>query len=323
MNTLIAAFVFLAGLVFGSFLNVCIYRIPLALPEPSPEESRFRVLFTSFAAWKAVSTPARSACPRCGHTIRWYDNLPLLSWLLLRRRCRDCGARISSRYATVELLTAVLFLVCCVRFGISVVTLKFCIFGFLLIGLIFTDAEHRLLPDAFTVPGIFLGVIFSSLSPLNDVATQYLPGMLNSRLSWRLLSLLDSLLGAAVGAGFIFGCALAYKLARGHEGMGRGDVKLMAMVGTFLGIKLTILTIFGGSLLGALFGLAMIPLVWIKRLRRRLRRNRETLSVARRRAWTSATLVRYYAIPFGVFLGAVALLAVFVGNDLLRWYWTL
>jgi leader peptidase (prepilin peptidase)/N-methyltransferase len=323
VDTLIAAFVFLAGLVFGSFLNVCIYRIPLALLEPAAEESPFCILLTGFAAWKAVSTPVRSACPRCGHTIRWYDNLPLLSWLLLGRRCRDCGARISARYAAVESLTAMLFLACYLSFGLSLVTLKFCIFGFLLIGLIFTDAEHRLLPDAFTVPGVLLGLIFSPLSPVNDLATRYLPGMLNPRLSWRLLSFFDSLLGTAVGAGFIFGCGLAYRLARGREGMGLGDVKLMAMVGAFLGAKLTVLTIFAASILGSVFGLTMVPVVWVKRLRRRVRRNGETFPVARRRAWTSAKLVRYYAIPFGVFLGAVALFAMFVGNDLLRWYWRL
>ena len=312
----------MTGLVFGSFLNVCIYRIPLALPE-AESESPCRILYASFAAWKVVNSPARSACPRCGHTIRWYDNLPVLSWLLLRGRCRDCAARISARYATVESLTALVFLACYLRFGLSLVTLKFSIFGFLLIGLIFTDAETRLLPDAFTIPGILAGVMFSVLSPLNDVATQYLPGMFNSRLSGRWLSLLDSLLGAAVGAGFIFACGLIYKVARGREGMGRGDVKLMAMVGAFVGIRLTILTIFGASVLGSVFGLLLIPLVWIKRLRRRLRRNREAFPVARRRAWISAKLVRYYAIPFGVFLGAVALFAVFMGNHLLRWYWRL
>jgi leader peptidase (prepilin peptidase)/N-methyltransferase len=312
----------MTGLVFGSFLNVCIYRIPLALPE-AESESPCRILHASFAAWKVVNTPARSACPRCGHTIRWYDNLPVLSWLLLRGRCRDCGARISARYATVESLTALVFLACYLRFGLSLVTLKFSIFGFLLIGLIFTDAETRLLPDAFTIPGILAGAIFSVLSPVNDVATQYLSGTLNSGLSGRLLSLLDSLLGAAAGAGFIFACGLIYKIARGREGMGQGDVKLMAMIGAFVGIRLTILTIFGASVLGSVFGLLLIPLVWIKRLLRRLRRNREAFPVARRRAWISAKLVRYYALPFGVFLGAVALLAVFIGHDLLRWYWRL
>jgi leader peptidase (prepilin peptidase)/N-methyltransferase len=147
--------------------------------------------------------------------------------------------------------------------------------------------------------------------------------MFDWRQSWRWLSFLDSLCGAALGAGFILGSGLIYKLARGREGMGFGDVKLMAMIGAFLGIKLTVLTIFGASLLGAVFGMAMLPLVWAKRLRRRLRRNRESLAAARRRAWTSAKFVRYYALPFGVFLGAVALLAVFIGDTFLRWYWRL
>jgi leader peptidase (prepilin peptidase)/N-methyltransferase len=221
------------------------------------------------------------------------------------------------------LLTAALFLASYLRFGLTWDTLKFSVLAFLLIGLIFTDAEHRLLPDAFTIPGTLLGLIFSVLVPVNDVVTLYLPSTFALRHSWRLLSFVDALAGAVVGGGFIFGCGLAYKLARGREGMGLGDVKLMVLIGAFLGVKLTVLTIFGASILGSVFGLAMLPLVWVKRLRRRLRCNRESFARARRRAWTSAKLVRYYAIPFGVFLGAVALLAVFKGNSFLRWYWSL
>jgi leader peptidase (prepilin peptidase)/N-methyltransferase len=202
--------------------------------------------------------------------------------------------------------------------------LKFCVFGFLILGLIFTDAETKLLPDKLTLPGLALGIIFSLLVPVNDVASQFLPGMVNlpfsADLSARLLSLLDSLLGAALGASFIYGAGAAYLRWRGAEGMGFGDVKLMGMVGAFLGIKLTILTIFAASLAGSLFGLTTVLMVWIKRTRRFTRRL-PNLQAARRRGWQSAQMVyRHYQMPFGVFLGSMALLALFVGNQFLHWY---
>jgi leader peptidase (prepilin peptidase)/N-methyltransferase len=139
-------------------------------------------------------------------------------------------------------------------------------------------------------------------------------------LSSHLLSLLDSLLGAALGASFIYGAGAVYLRWRGAEGMGFGDVKLMAMVGAFLGIKLTVFTIFTASLAGSLFGLTTVLLVWIKRTRRFARRL-ANLQAARRRGWQSAQMVyRHYQMPFGVFLGSMALLALFVGNQFLRWY---
>ena len=319
MSTLYAAFAFLFGLAFGSFLNVCIYRIPLALPEEAPGESWLRSLARGVAAWRAVQTPSRSFCPNCHHSIRWFDNLPVLSWLLLRGRCRDCRARIRFRYTAVELLTAVLFLVSYLRSGPTLETGKFCVFAFLVIGLIFADAEHRLLPDAFTAPGALLGIIFSALVPLTGLA-HYLPLFVSKPLPPPLPSLLDSLLGALIGAAFIFGSGLAYRLARGHEGMGLGDVKMMAMIGAFLGLKLALLTIFLASLFGSLFGAFLFLSVWVKRWRRLLRR-RQASRAAARRAWISAQLVRYYAIPFGVFLGIAALFSSFLGDAAFQWYW--
>lgn len=315
-----AALAFLFGLAFGSFLNVCIYRIPLALPEEEPGEPAWRSLLGSLAAWKAVSKPARSFCPRCRRPIRWYDNIPVFSWLLLRGRCRDCGVRISFRYAAVELLTAGLFLACLVRFGAGWEAVKYCVFSFLLLGLIFTDAEHKLLPDAYTIPGLLLGLLFSLPVPVADVITGSASLAFGWPPPWTLLSLADAVLGAAVGAGFIYGAGLLYKLVRRQEGMGLGDVKLLAMIGAFLGLRLTILTIFGATLLGAAFGGFLLVWVWVKRLRRHLRRGRESGAAAWRRAWISAQMVRYYAIPFGVFLGTVAILSVFWGHDVLRWY---
>jgi leader peptidase (prepilin peptidase)/N-methyltransferase len=156
------------------------------------------------------------------------------------------------------------------------------------------------------------------------MASQFLPGIVNlpfsAELSTRLFSLLDSLLGAALGASFIYGAGAAYLRWRGTEGMGFGDVKLMAMVGAFLGIKLTIFTIFAASLAGSLFGLSTVLVVWMKRTRRFMRR-RLSLQASRLRGWQSAQMVyRHYQMPFGVFLGSMALLALFLGNRFLSWY---
>jgi leader peptidase (prepilin peptidase) / N-methyltransferase len=297
-----ASAIFFIGLAFGSFLNVCIYRLPLGL---------------------SVVTP-RSACPGCKRPIAFYDNMPVLSWLILRGRCRNCKIKISPRYLFIELLTGVLFLGCYAYFGLTSASLKYCAFGFLLLGLIFTDAETKLLPDKLTLPGLALGIIFSLLVPVNDVASQFLPNVLSlpfsAELSARILSLADSLLGAALGASFIYGAGAVYLRWRGAEGMGFGDVKLMAMIGAFLGMKLTIFTIFTASLAGSLFGLATVLMVWIKRTHRFTRRL-ANLTAARRRGWQSAQMVyRHYQMPFGVFLGSMALLALFVGNQFLRWY---
>ncbi|MFB3915621.1 MAG: A24 family peptidase [Terriglobales bacterium] len=304
MDPFFAAAFFLFGLIFGSFLNVCIYRLPRD---------------------KSVVTP-RSACPNCGHLIRAYDNIPVLSWIILGGRCRDCRGRISPRYSIVELLSGGLFLASYAQFGLTLAALKYCVFAYLLLGLIFTDAETKLLPDKLTLPGLALGLLFSVLVPLDDVVAQMLPAVAGpgSMPPWRLHSLGDALVGAALGAGFIYGSGMVYKLARGVEGMGFGDVKLMAMVGAFLGATLTIFTIFAASIAGALYGLSMIPVVWVKRTRRRMRRGHEPAATARRRAWNSAKKVyRYYAMPFGVFLGTIAILAAFFGEDVLHWYWRL
>lgn len=302
MDPIFASAIFLLGLAFGSFLNVCIYRLPLGLSVVKP----------------------RSACPKCKQPIALYDNLPVLSWLILRGRCRHCQEKISSRYLLIEFLTGLLFLACYWYFGEALPTLKYCTFAFLLLGLIFTDAETKLLPDRMTLPGLALGVAFSLLVPLNDLASQFLPGMVNLPFSddvaAHLLSLLDSLLGAAVGAAFIYGAGAIYLRWRHMEGMGFGDVKLMAMVGAFLGIKLTVLTIFTASLAGSLFGLTTVFVVWLKRTRRFMRRL-ASAQEARRRGWQSAQMVyRHYQMPFGVFLGSMALAALFFGNQFLHWY---
>jgi leader peptidase (prepilin peptidase)/N-methyltransferase len=260
--------------------------------------------------------------------IAFYDNFPVVSWLLLGGRCRHCKARIAIRYVLVELLTGLVFFACYAFFGWTLALLKFCSFAFLIIGLIFTDAETHLLPDALTLPGLFLGLIFSFFVPVNDLASQLLPGIVSmpvsSDITTRLLSFGDALLGAAAGAAFIYGAGAIYLRARGVEGMGFGDVKLMAMVGAFLGIKLTVLTIFTASIAGSLFGLWTVFIVWIKRTRRRISRHHESPREARQHAWDSARIaLRRHQMPFGVFLGAMAMAAAFYGDRLLHWYWGL
>ena len=323
MEPFLEVAIFALGLCFGSFLNVCIYRLPRE---------------------KSVVTP-RSACPHCGDPIPLYHNLPVLSWLILRGKCRSCKQPISPRYLVIELLTGLLFLGCYAHFGLTLAMLKCVVLGYLLLGLVFTDAETKLLPDAMTLPGLALGIGFSLIVPVNDLASRIIPGLVSpamrSEISWRIWSLSDSLLGAAVGASFLYGAAAIYLRARGVEGMGFGDVKLMALIGAFLGTKLTVLTIFAASLTGSLFGLSMVLAVWIKRFRR-IEAHATSLATsagissntsspisssssandARRRAWKSARLaLRYYEMPFGVFLGGMALLSFLFGNRLLHWYW--
>ena len=318
-DPILAIAIFLFGLAFGSFLNVCIYRLPLRAF--SDEELAARGIERKKLS---IVTPA-SACPHCKTPIRFYDNIPVLSWLILGGRCRKCRAPITPRYLAVELVTALLFVACYARFGESWFTLKFCVFCFLLLGLIFTDAETRLLPDGLTLTGLGLGLAFSLLVPVDDLSLWLLvttfPRALHFPMALRLFSLAGALVGAALGAGFIWGAGAAYKWLRGREGMGFGDVKLMAMVGAFLGLKLTLFTLLGASVVGALFGLGAVVVVWIKRTRRRQARHREDAGTSRRRAWRSAmVLAQAYAIPFGIFLGGMALLATFFGDAAMNWY---
>jgi len=315
-STFLGAAVFLFGLVFGSFLNVCIHRLALACY--NDEELAARGIRRQDLS---IVAPA-SACPRCHHPIRPYDNVPVLSWLLLRARCRDCQAPISPRYAIVELLTGLLFLFCFLTFGPSLAMLKYCVFSFLILGLVFTDAEHKLLPDTLTLTGLGFGILFSFLVRVDSTITLLLTRWLSIPFpSWQWPSVVDAALGAMVGASFIYGAGAIYFHARGVEGMGFGDVKLMAMIGAFLGVKLTVLTIFAASLLGTCFGLGAMFVVWIRRTQRRISRSHESAALARKRAWKSARLVyRRYEMPFGVFLGTTAVAAVFFGDRLWSWY---
>ena len=293
LNRVFGGVVFAFGLIFGSFLNVCIYRMPRGLSVVSP----------------------RSACPTCGKQIAAYDNIPVLSWLLLRGRCRACHTRITPRYMIVELLLGLLFLACFAEFGLRLETLKWCSFSFLLLGLVFTDAETHLLPDKLTLPGLALGIAWSLLVAVPGPLGFYY----DRSASPALLSLGDALIGAAVGAGFIYGTAAIYLRLRGAEGMGMGDVKLMAMVGAFLGAALTLFVLITASVLGGFYGAMIVLNIFRKRLSRYRRGPSRSSPVAR--AWRAASLsLRYYEMPFGVLLGSTALFALFAGQRILIWY---
>ena len=267
--------VFCFGLIIGSFLNVCIVRIPEG---------------------KSIVLPS-SACPKCGAKIRPYDNIPVLSWLFLRGKCRDCKTQISAMYPLVELLTGILFWGCYRAFGSTVETLKWAVFSAIVIVLVFTDLRERILPDVVNYTGFGLGLAVSlGAHPSDGTAGWLARHTLPFSLPVPVISLLDALFGAAIGAGLLWAVAEVYFRLRGREGMGMGDVKMMLMVGTFLGIKRTLLTIFAGSLLGSVLGLAFI--------------------LARRKGSS-------YELPFGTFLGMAALLVAFFGTPVLNWYQSL
>jgi leader peptidase (prepilin peptidase)/N-methyltransferase len=293
INRVFGGVVFAFGLIFGSFLNVCIYRMPRGLSVVSP----------------------RSACPNCGQQIAAYDNVPVLSWLWLRGRCRHCHTRITPRYMIVELLLGLLFLACFAEFGLRTETLKWCSFSFLLLGLIFTDAETHILPDKLTLPGLGLGLAWSLVTTVSGPLGFYYDRAAPAAL----LSFGNALIGAALGAGFIYGTAAIYLRLRGVEGMGMGDVKLMAMAGAFLGAPLTLFVLATASVLGGFYGAAVVLTIFGKRLSRYRRGHKRPNPAAR--AWQSASLsLRFYEMPFGVLLGSMALFALFAGQPILLWY---
>jgi leader peptidase (prepilin peptidase)/N-methyltransferase len=292
-NTVFTAVAFVFGLVFGSFLNVCIYRMPRGLSVVAP----------------------RSACPNCKTPIAPADNIPILSWLLLRGRCRHCKVAISPRYLGVELMTGLLFAACLWQFGPTLLAFKYIVFSFLLLGLIFTDCENRLLPDLLTLPGFFLGLLFSIFIPLDGL----FEFVYSTSINWRWLSLGDALLGAIIGGGFVWAAGELYFRMRGISGMGFGDVKLLLMIGAFLGARMTTLTIFAASISTAVVGLIMFPAVYRKRKKAiSLQRRFSDPRARKREAYDSA--MRSMRLPFGSFLGAAALFVVFFGDRLANWY---
>jgi leader peptidase (prepilin peptidase)/N-methyltransferase len=216
--------VFLLGLILGSFLNVCIYRLPVGGSVVHP----------------------RSRCPSCEAPIAWYQNIPVVSWLALRGRCAACGVSISVRYPFVELISGLALLASWLAFGPGAAFPIAAFFALSMLALFFTDYDHQLLPDAITLTGLGVGLAVSWFNP-------FLEGAGLKRV-WM------SLAGAAIGSGLLWGFGALYGRLRGVEAMGMGDVKMMAMVGSFAGPFGVLLTIFAGSVVGALFGVLMIPL---------------------------------------------------------------
>jgi leader peptidase (prepilin peptidase) / N-methyltransferase len=262
----------LFGLVIGSFLNVCISRIPL-------DES---VVFPS------------SHCPLCGGEIKPYDNIPVISFLLLKGKCRSCQAPISWQYPLVELLTSMVFWLTFYCHGLSLKTAVDIPFFCVLIVLIFIDLQHRILPDLFTKSGMVAGVLLSLVVFVGDGTGNLLFDLLgfsNVSLIWA--SFLDAIVGLCVCGGFLWGVAELYYLVRKQEGLGFGDVKLMGFVGAFLGVKLGLFTILMGSFLGSVVGLAYIRL---------------------------AGKDARYELPFGSFLGIAAIVAGLWGRSILGGY---
>ena len=270
--SILLLFIFLLGLTVGSFLNVCICRIPRG---------------------ESIVYP-NSHCPHCGGVIRPYDNVPVISFLVLRGKCRTCGDKISWQYPLVELLTAAVFTATFIRIGVDVKTGIMWVFFSAIIVLIVVDLRARILPNIITLPGTIIGLIFSLISPLEDGTAKGFLGFLGQTVSnLRLLSFLDSLIGALVCGGFLWLVAEAYFRLRKVEGLGFGDIKLMGMVGAFLGLKLALFTIMLGSLLGAVIGYAFIRLTG-KNSR--------------------------YELPFGSFLGVAAIVAALWGREIVEWY---
>jgi leader peptidase (prepilin peptidase) / N-methyltransferase len=260
------------GLVIGSFLNVVILRLPQG---------------------GSISLP-RSHCPNCKQLIHWYDNVPVVSYLILRGRCRNCKKGISARYPFIEALSGIVGVLLYLRLGLTLEWAIFFAFSAALIVLAFIDLDHRILPDRITLNGIWIGILVSIyLAQPSPLVARLFRSVGIEGASPRLIALTASLLGAFVGGGLLWGVAEAYLRLRGIEGMGFGDVKMMAMVGAFLGAPLALLTIMIGSLLGSLVGLVFIRL---------------------------ANKTREYELPFGTFLSFAGIIAVLYGDDLVRWY---
>jgi leader peptidase (prepilin peptidase) / N-methyltransferase len=255
----------LFGLLIGSFLNVCIYRWPRDLSVVHP----------------------RSRCPECERQIAWYDNVPVASYVLLGGRCRGCAARIHWRYPAVELLTAISFVWFAHQYGLTPEAAKYCVLAAILIALAFTDADTRILPDELTIGGTLAGVVFAAFVP---VANPIWPW----RISPRLDSVMESLAGALICSGAIWLAGWLFEKLRHKEGLGFGDVKMLAMAGAFLGVQGALLTVILGSILGSVAGLLYIKLTG-------------------KDAGT-------YQLPFGTFLAIAAFVVAMQGAGMIGWY---
>lgn len=267
----------LFGAIIGSFLNVVIHRLPRN---------------------ESIVLPS-SRCPSCGAVIAFYDNVPVLSYLALRGRCRSCKAHISARYPAVEALTALLWVAVAWRDGLTFALPFDLVFVTAILALIFIDAEHMILPNVITYPGMAFAIVarislpYLMGQPYFDDLNSLLNGLLAGMPLWA-ASLVGALIGALVGGGSLWLMGWIWEKLRGVEAMGLGDVKMMFMVGAYLGWRLTILNIFLGVLSGSLIGIGLMIAQG--------RRNMQML------------------LPFGVFLGIGAVAALLFGSHLVEWY---
>lgn len=265
------------GALIGSFLNVVIHRVP-------NEES---IVFPN------------SRCPSCAAMIAFYDNIPILSWLVLGAKCRKCKEPISIRYPAVELLTAALFVAVAWHDGMSVALPFDLVFVAAMLALVFIDAEHMILPNVITYPGIVFAVVarlvipFLTRTPHFDDLPSLLTGPFECMPIW-VASLGGAVIGALLGGGSLWLMGWIWEKLRGVEAMGLGDVKMMFMVGAYLGGRLTILTIFIGVLSGSIIGVLLMA--------RQRERNMQML------------------LPFGIFLGIGAVVSLLIGTQLVQWY---
>jgi leader peptidase (prepilin peptidase)/N-methyltransferase len=251
------------GLAFGSFLNVCILRLP-------NEDAKKRSLFRP-----------PSSCPSCGHLIGWRDNVPVVSWLILRGRCRWCKAPISAQYPLIELLVAMMWIASAVYYGLNAQALTAALFATILLGIAVIDARHFIIPDELTFGGLAMGLLLSLRGGTSGF--------------------LDALLGAAVGFALLYSVALIGQWLLKEEAMGGGDIKMLAMVGAFVGWKGVLITVFLGALVGTLAFLpdaVLLVLEWLKLVNKRKKRH----------------------IPFGVFLAIGAAVTFLARDAILAWY---
>lgn len=256
MEPLFVVFAFVFGTMIGSFLNVCIYRLPLG---------------------QSVAFPG-SHCGACQKPVRWHDNVPILSYLLLGGKCRDCKTGFSQQYLWIEALTGAIFVLFYVRFGISAGSLLLLAFTLAMLVQTMIDFKHKIIPDVITLPGIVIGLAGSALVPA-----------LHGQADWR-GGLWQAFLGLLVGGGFLYALAVIAEFVLKKEAMGGGDVKLLAMIGAFLGIPGVAWTLFAGSFSGAIVG----------GFYRAVKKEEQ--------------------IPFGPFLGAAAVAYIFFGETVINWY---
>ena len=269
---MIISLAFLLGLLVGSFLNVCIHRWP--------DE-------------RSVVRPG-SACPHCSNPIRWYNNIPVISYLKLGGRCADCGGKISWRYPTTELLNALIWAGLVAKFGWQPFTAKAALFCSMMLILVFTDLEHMILPDEITKGGILVGLVLSLFLPLPEGVTQIFWMIAGTQPSIPVASFAEALFAAVVFGGMLWVLRELYWRLRGIDGLGLGDVKMAAMMGAFWGVPQTLMILLAGSLLGAITGAIIVT--------------------AAKKSWK-------HELPFGSYLGVAAIAVTFFSQEIFGAYW--